>query len=1551
MMAKVQKWGALAVALWMLPGVAWCQENRLSGLIESRQMTVLPGTMHPLAQARYDQGPADPSQVLRPITLVLKRSAAQQAALARLLQDQQNPASKDYHQWLTPQQFGQRFGFSPADVASVSTWLEAQGFTIVDVPLSRNLIVFSGTVQTAQTAFRTTIHRYLVNGESHFANSGLISLPTALAPLALAVNGLDDFQPKASARPLAKKTPVGPAFTNNTDGSHSLAPADFAVIYDILPMYQVGFTGSGQQIAVIGRCAIGITDVQTFRSTFGLPPNSTQLILAAGSPDPGPNGVQSGDCDEAYLDVEWAGGVATGATIDFIYATDVFYAAQYAVTENTASILTMSFGGCEQNTGASGVSAAFESLAQQANAQGITWIASSGDSGAAACDTAFSPTANEAGSGLAVNFPASIPEVTAVGGTEFNDPSGNYWNSVNGGGGVSALSYIPEIAWNETAPDYGLAASGGGLSVFYRKPSWQTGPGVPSSDNRAVPDVALTAAAHDGYLIFENGKAYIESGTSAGTPSFAGILAILNQYELAKGFQSQTGQGNINPNLYRLSQNAPSAFHDITSGNNIVPCISGTPDCTTGSIGFSAGPAYDLVTGLGSIDASNLISHWANQSVNTTTALSASTTSFPLSGSVQLTASVNAATGSTIPAGTVSFQVGSVPLGSLPLTPSGTSATATLTAYGSQFTFGSDTVTATYSGGPGMNGSSGTAVLNVTQPANMTAIIPTSFPDPVFQQPADADGYTFFFTLTLSEVNGVATSLTKFIFAGSDYSSQIADFFEATAIAPHGSLSAVLRARNVTVPSNTVFQFGGTDANGNAWAQQLSIPFYGPQITAVMSLASLPATIHQDPGASSGCPASQWYQNLVVQELNGHNVQLQRFLTTNSDLSSQIQQYFGSTMLPAYGDLVASICWTAITAPSTVNYEVDGTDDTGQQVAATTSVVFEGPSNTGSVLSVGTRSLTLSVPDALHSTSAQIPVNVGKGQQWVASIFPNNQTTGWLAAAPLSGVGPGLVNVVASGTAGAGTPNSASGLANGVYSATIAIQSANSLPQFINIPVTLTVGSSSFALRQVFPHIASDSQWHTDIFVLNASSAPATFSLVFHTDTGAPLALDGNPQTSDVTLPANGIAFFRTSPPSTPNEGWAELDSNAPLSGVVVFGRQGTDGSYYEASVPLSPAYSSFTVPFDETESPLGTPFIDGFAATNTDSVNATRIVCTAFDSSGNVLSSGLQVGPLNPLQHIEFLIDQQFGPSLAGQRGTLSCQADTLVAAVELRAISSSPAVSSMPVFPSSTVVSGNAGTMIFPHIASDSQWNTDIFVMNPSRTPATFSLVFHIDNGTGLTLVGSPQTYNVVLPPNGLAFFRTSPTLTSNDGWAEVDSATPLSGVVVYGRHGDDGRYYEASASLSAPYTGFTVPFDETQSPLASPFVDGFAVTNTESSAGAQITCTAYGSGGRLLGSGFPVGPLGPWQHTEFLVDQQFGTVLEEKRGTLACQSTTPVGAVELRAISSSPAVSSMPVIPSAAANTTPAVATPGTVQREAPPVPGHPTLARQTPRPVAK
>jgi uncharacterized protein (TIGR03437 family) len=314
---------------------------------------------------------------------------------------------------------------------------------------------------------------------------------------------------------------------------------------------------------------------------------------------------------EATLDIEWSSAVARGATIVYVYSYDDWTSAQYAVDENLAPVLSMSYAECELFDLVD--LPTYHQLVQQANSQGITWLAASGDSGAAGCDPFGVPYLLAEG-GPAVNFPASIPEVTAVGGTMFNEGRGNYWNTTNTATGESAKGYIPEVVWNETSLADGLGAGGGGASVYFPQPAWQTSGGVPNDGWRHVPDLAFPAAwGHDGYELYFEGNVVIVGGTSASTPTMAGVIALLNQYAVSNGIQTQAGLGNINPNLYALAQTAPSTFHDIASGNNDVPCAPGSPDCTNGTQGFSAGPGYDSVSGLGSVDVSNLIGSWKSQ--------------------------------------------------------------------------------------------------------------------------------------------------------------------------------------------------------------------------------------------------------------------------------------------------------------------------------------------------------------------------------------------------------------------------------------------------------------------------------------------------------------------------------------------------------------------------------------------------------------------------------------------------------------------------------------------------------------------------------------------------------------------------------------------------------------------------------------------------------------------------------------------------------------------------------------------------------------------------
>jgi pseudomonalisin len=596
-----------ALLLWALPPPAIAGARRL---IDEGVRVVLAGNVHPLARPEFDIGRSDSALPMERMILLLKPREGGRVDLERLLAALQDPSSADFHRWLTPEEFGRRFGPSEEDLANLIEWLQGRGFTIDAVARGRLCVNFSGTATLVEEAFHTEIHDYLVDGRVRHANALDPSVPAAIARVVSGVVSLHDFPrrlPGTFSRPLI----------NLSDGSHALAPADFATIYDVGPLYASGVTGQGQTIAVVGRTDIKLSDVQAFRSFFGLSANDPHFLHNGPDPgDLGDDGSSSGlaEENEADLDVEWAGAIAPHATIDFVISkstssTDgVDLSSQYAVDNDLAPILTLSFALCERDLGFSG-NQFYAALWQQAAAQGMTVVAASGDSGAAGCDD---PTSSR-GSIPAVSGLCSTPNNVCVGGTGFLDsvqPS-LYWSSSGDPTThASALSYIPEEAWNESglvAGGSGLFASTGGQSSLYTKPSWQHVPGVPADGQRDVPDVSLASGSHDGYIVFQRfdpatGSLYVDSGTSAATPSFGALLALAVQ---------RTGAriGNANPTLYALAgaQYAglgPNAFHDITEGNNSVPGVTG----------FSCGTGYDLATGLGSVDATVLVNAWSSAS-------------------------------------------------------------------------------------------------------------------------------------------------------------------------------------------------------------------------------------------------------------------------------------------------------------------------------------------------------------------------------------------------------------------------------------------------------------------------------------------------------------------------------------------------------------------------------------------------------------------------------------------------------------------------------------------------------------------------------------------------------------------------------------------------------------------------------------------------------------------------------------------------------------------------------------------------------------------------
>ncbi len=707
-----------SILIVFLVGLALSKACSAQGTIQTRnainsaQTVRLEHTTHPLAQTVSDAGPVEAGRALERMLLVLSPGAESEVELKKFLDEQQNPGSPSYHHWLTAQEFGAQFGVTDADVVAVRSWLEQMGFTVGAVSKSKRWVEFSGSAQRVENAFQTQLRYYNVDGKKYLANANDLSVPAAVAQISQGVASLNNFGKQPPQKMLAgiagrnaqgQKVLLQPNLTATGAGSnvYYLAPGDFATMYNTKPLMSAGIDGTGVTIVVVGQSQIELTDVQTFRQIFQLKDNDPNIIVSG--PDPGI--TTPTDLQEAMLDVEWAGAIAPGATINLVIAgsTDatngVDLAAAYAIDNQLGSILTYTYGSCEQALGDSG-NAFYNALWQQAAAEGITVLVAAGDNGSAGCDA--SSAGQPATQGLGVNGAASTPYNVAVGGTQFLE-TGNeatYWSSSNAADYSSALGYIPEAAWNESCdtsqaasptncyfPNGGfeMLAGAGGASTIYTKPRWQAGTGVPVDGKRDVPDVAIAAASGHDDIVYCLKSAQIAcqvtgnevvgltlvGGTSAATPSMAGILALVEQ-------KNGAFQGQANYTLYKLAQSGscdssrqtnPASvnscvFYDVTSGNNQVPCVGGSTGCssmqqgTNGFMsGYAAGTGYDLATGLGSVNATNLANAWSSVTfAGSQTMLQVATTSFAHGTAVTLSGTVAAATGTGTPTGSVSLR-------------------------------------------------------------------------------------------------------------------------------------------------------------------------------------------------------------------------------------------------------------------------------------------------------------------------------------------------------------------------------------------------------------------------------------------------------------------------------------------------------------------------------------------------------------------------------------------------------------------------------------------------------------------------------------------------------------------------------------------------------------------------------------------------------------------------------------------------------------------------------------------------------------------------------
>jgi subtilase family serine protease len=621
----------------------------VTGIVNDQERTTLSGNHASAISVATDRGAVDSAHVFQHVKLQLKRSPAMQAAFDQLVADQQIRGNPNFHHWLASADL-RRFGPAQSDIDRVTAWLRSKGVTVNGLSPSGMTLDISGRTGALSAAFGTELHVYQLRGETHFANTRDVSIPSALRPVVDGVT-LSNFFPRPNVVRGANFTiPIG----KGKLPIYAVAPADFTTIYNVEPMlsgdnaYRQAFSGSGVTVAVLEDSDMLAGDWQTFRRVFGIGSIPAHLIsLHPGGCTPA---GRNGDEIEAALDTEWASVSAPSANIveASCISTETTFGVATALSalvegkQTDATIYSISFGGCEQQNGLAFLSQ-WSNLAEEAAAEGISIVVSSGDSGSSCDRDAI------AQNGIGVNGLAANSFVVSVGGTDFTDAvskqTKQYWTATNDPNDKqSARSYMPEVPWDDSCANSIIAqlsgngsplancnaakfvgvdgvGATGGPSLFYAKPAWQTKAllGMPNDGVRDQPDVVSFASngaldhatlicfsdhntggfpcKYSGKSVFTGGPAaetQVVGGTSVAAPAFAGILALLSEVAGQK-------LGNPAPRLYELATlqftnpvlvkscnaslgfniSSGCIFHNVTQGDIAEPCAVGTLDCHT----------------------------------------------------------------------------------------------------------------------------------------------------------------------------------------------------------------------------------------------------------------------------------------------------------------------------------------------------------------------------------------------------------------------------------------------------------------------------------------------------------------------------------------------------------------------------------------------------------------------------------------------------------------------------------------------------------------------------------------------------------------------------------------------------------------------------------------------------------------------------------------------------------------------------------------------------------------------------------------------------------
>jgi subtilase family serine protease len=1225
--------------------------------INEENRVTLKGNTRREANPLNDRGQVAEDFAMEHMLLQLKTPPEQEQELRQFVADLQNPKSPAFHQWIGAEEFGQRFGLAQEDLDTITRWLQSHGFAVNVVYSNATVIDFSGTAGQVREAFHTEIHNLEVNGVKHVANMDDPEIPAALAPAVAGIVSLNNFMPHGMHTMRTNFT-----FTTGTGTKFAVTPSDLATIYNLNPLFGAGVSGQGQTVAVIEDTNVYSTsDWTTFRSIFGLSGyTSGSFTQVHPAPASGQNNCTNpalnGDDGEAILDAEYASAAAPSATIQLNSCEGSFatfgglIALQNMVNGKTAppAVISISYGECEAEIGAT-ANAAYSAVYEQAVTEGVSVFVAAGDAGAAGCNE----DQYDATYGIGISGFASTPYNVAVGGTDFGDSyagtNANYWSLTNSATYGSALSYVPEIPWDDSCANslvvafvgysstYGVnsfcnaagyntttfAGSGGpsacatgtpasgGLSggscVGYPKPSWQAIVGNPNDGVRDIPDVSLFAATglwghsyvfcdsdtgNSGTLCVGSPSGWSAAGgTSFASPIMAGIQALVNQqtgsrqgnpaptyYSLAAGEYGPSGNNTCNSTLGNGTA-SNCVFYDVTQGDNVVNC-SGTLNCydPAGTYGvlstssnsyspaFKAATGWDFATGIGTVNAANLVNNWPTGSLSPNFTLSASPTSATVTQGAAGTSTVTIAPQNGF-TGSVALSASGLPSGvTAAFSPASatTSSVLTLTASSSAAT---GTVTVTITGTSGTLTNTATLALTVNAAAVQNFTLSAAPSSVTVTQGAAGTS-----TVTIAPQNGFTGSVAL---SASGLPSGVTAAFSPTS-ATTSSVLTLTASSAAATGSSTVTITGISGALTQTATVSLTVNA-APTPTFTLSASPTTLTLAQG-GSGAGTTVT-----LTPQNGFSGNVTL-----SASGLPSGVSATFNPAVTTSSSSLTLTASNTAATGTTTVT--ITGVSGSLTKTASVTLTVNPAPSF------------------ALSASPASVTITQGgAGGASAITITPQNGFSGSV----------GL---------------SASGLPNGVTASFSPASATTTSTLTLTASSSATTGTSSIMITGVSGGVT---QTVTIGLTVNASNAP-NFSL-----TASPTAIaisQGNigASTTITLVPVNGFAgsvSVSLSPlPNGVSSAWSGGGTSAVLtltaSNTATLGTStvtitGTSGSLVSSVSVTLTVNTAVATDFTLSASPTSVSVTQGSSGGSTVTVSPLN----GFSGNVNLSATGLPAG------------------------------------------------------------------------------------------------------------------------------------------------------------------------------------------------------------------------------------------------------------------------------------------------------------------------------------